>query len=77
MCQYLDITNTDVNKMIKEIDTNNCGLISIDDWLDWVMRLPARNSALEVHNLQIITNSNTNSNSNLSKSPTDLDDLDN
>jgi len=80
MCQYLDITNTDVNKMIEEIDTNNFGLISIDDWLDWVMRLPARNSALEVHNLEIITISNANSNSsnsNLSKSGTELEDLDN
>lgn len=78
MCQYLDITNTDVNKMIEEIDTNNFGLISIDDWLDWVMRLPARNSALEVHNLEIITISNANSNSNLSKSAySELEDLDN
>lgn len=67
---------TDINKMFKEIDLNQCGLLSINAMLDWIMRLPARETALEMQNLKLLDSKNS-SHSSSSQSMNEFEDLEN
>jgi len=68
MCQYLDITKGDVDKMIVDIDSNQCGLIYKDDWLNYIMNLPRRNRGKNTRTYYtgILTNSFKDNSSNKS-----------